>query len=173
MADSETEPAEPMWKHVLRDWVLPIIGVIVLVQIVGALRAPDLPDEAPDFTLQTLDGEWRALSEYRGQTVVLNFWATWCGPCRAEIPSLSSWAQNHPEMVVLGVVADGPPAKVKAAARSWGITYPVLMGDRATLDAYKVGSYPTTIVVGPDGEVSAGHVGIVTRPQLWWLTRSW
>jgi thiol-disulfide isomerase/thioredoxin len=170
----EEETPETGWKarllHVGRDWVLPILGILVLMQVFGWLRAPALPEEAPPFVLKDLSGAEVALADYEGKTVVLNFWATWCGPCRIEAPSFSRFASANPDIVVLGIAADGPAPKLKAAAKDLGITYTVLQGDRATLEAYGIDTFPTTVVVGPDGEVVTAHTGLMFRPQLWWAT---
>jgi peroxiredoxin len=134
-------------------------------------QTPSLPHEAPAFALQNLEGETVRLADFAGQTVVLNFWATWCGPCRVEIPTFSAFAEDHPEIPVLGIAVDGTPAQLKAAREKMGITYPVLLADDATLRAYKVRGIPHTVVVRPDGTIGANHVGVVFRPQLWWMTR--
>ena len=151
------------------------MAAIVLIGMVvaGYLRAPALPDQAPDFALRDLAGEEVALSSLRGRTVVLNFWATWCGPCRLEAPTFASFADAHPEIAVLGIVADGPPGKVRAVSRDLGITYPVLAGDAATFAAYGVDTYPTTVVVAADGSVRWAHTGLMFRPQLAWAAGVW
>jgi len=158
-------------NELFRVWVLPLLAGVALVQVVGWLRSPSFDGPAPDFALKDLAGQEVHLSDYKGRTVILNFWATWCAPCRAEIPSFSAFASKHPEIAVLGVAADGTPGQLKAAAKSFGITYPVLIGDPATLRAYQIGSFPTTVVIGPDGDVRTAHVGLMFGPQIWWATR--
>jgi len=155
----------------VRDWGMALGLAAALYAGVGWLRAPELPDQAPGFTLESLDGSQVDLADFRGQTVVLNFWATWCGPCRTEIPSFSKFAQSNPEIPVLGIATDGTPASLERAAKSFGIEYPVLIADEATLTAYQINTIPTTVVVGPDGSVEDIHVGMMFRPQLWWATR--
>ena len=154
-----------------RDWGLTLLLGAGLFHGVGQLRAPDLPDAAPDFTLQTLDGGAVQLSSLQGQTVVLNFWATWCGPCRVEIPQFASFAEANPDIPVLGIATDGTPGELRAAAKKLGITYPVLIADAATVKAYGVDTLPTTVIVGPDGTIEAAHAGILTRPQLSFMVR--
>lgn len=166
--------ANPKVRWVLRlvrDLGIGLVLLMVALPVVGWLRAPDLPDEAPDFTLQTVDGETVSLDDYAGQKVVLNFWATWCGPCRAEIPFFSHFARHHPDVVVLGIAVDGTPAQLKAAGRKMGIDYPILVGDRATISAYGASTLPTTVIVDEEGDVSTVHVGVMTGPHLWFATR--
>lgn len=167
--DPTPPPPRPWWRHAL-EWGGWLVLGVILLQVVGSLRAPDLPDAAPDFALPDLHGQTVSLSDLRGQTVVLNFWATWCGPCRVEIPSFSAFADANPDITVLGIAADGPVPKLRKSATELGITYPVLVGDRDVLARYGVTTFPTTVVVGPDGEVRAAHTGMMFRPQLAWAT---
>ena len=152
---------------------LVVFGVLVVLlqTLLGWWRAPDLPEQAPAFTLSDLDGRTVRLEDFAGRTVVLNFWATWCGPCRLEIPSFSRFAKTHGDIVVLGVAVDGEVETLRRARHDLGITYPVLRADRATLAAYDVTSLPTTVVVRGDGSIRSAHAGMLFGPQLWWLTR--
>jgi thiol-disulfide isomerase/thioredoxin len=152
--------------RVVRDWGVPLLLALALAHLVGRLRAPELPPEAPPFNLVNLDGGEVSLESLRGRTVVLNFWATWCGPCRAEIPGFRSFSEDHPDISVLGIAVDGSPEDLRAARKRLGITYPVLVADKPTLSAYQVETLPTTVIVGPDGQVKVAHVGIMTQPQL-------
>lgn len=166
----DDEPRPPWWRRLAIEWVLPLVGLVVLWQAVGWVRAPALPPAAPDFTLPALSGPDVTLSSLRGRTVVLNFWATWCGPCRIEAPSFDAFAKNNPEIVVLGLAEDRDEAKLRKTAKDLGLTYPILMADRETLAAYGISTYPTTVIVSPDGSIRTAHTGILFRPQLWLLT---
>jgi thiol-disulfide isomerase/thioredoxin len=157
--------------RLLRDWGISLAFAVLIYLAVGWLRAPSLPDEAPDFALKTLSGEPVSLSSLRGKTVVLNFWATWCGPCRTEIPWFSKFATENPDVVVLGIATDGTEDELRAATAQLGITYPVLRADSATQRAYGVNTIPTTVVVEPDGSVGTVHVGLMTGIQLELATR--
>lgn len=170
MNDGEDEPERGGWLRHLATWIATFAGIVLLVQVIGWLRAPDLPEAAPPFALPDLDGNVVTLDDFAGRTVVLNFWATWCGPCRVEIPSFSAYARAHPDVVVLGIAADGPASRLRAFARQHDMSYAVLQGDARVLSAYGIGTYPTTVVIRPDGTVKHAHVGPLLRPQLAWLT---
>ena len=173
--EATPQPTPDTWRdkgvELFKVWVLPLLALALVMVGVQSWRAPDLPDVAPAFTLRDTDGAKVSLADFRGQTVVLNFWATWCGPCRTEIPQFSWYARRYPQVPVLGIAADGSPGQLKAAGKHLGIDYTILLGDRRTLAAYKVSAYPTTVVVGPDGKVRSAYVGMMFAPQLLWATR--
>ena len=152
---------------------LALFGAIALLFQTGLgwWRAPSLPDQAPAFNLPDLDGTPVALSDFAGRTVVLNFWATWCPPCRVEIPSFRRFASNNPDVVVLGVAVDGEVEALRQAQKKLGINYPVIRADAATIAAYQVRSLPTTVVVRGDGTVRSAYAGMLFGPHLWWMTR--
>ena len=119
---------------------------------------PPYPAEgepAPDFALSGLDGTHWRLSELRGKTVLLNFWATWCGPCRKELPHLEKLHQRFSGdgLVVLGV-SDEKADESRAFLEEHGITFPTLNDDAAEVfRRYRVTAIPTTLVIGPDGRL--------------------
>lgn len=120
---------------------------------------------APDFTLQDLTGNSRSLSQYRGKKVLLHFFATWCGVCRAELPSLRGLAKNlGPDEVLLAVVEDADDVEaVQRFAREHELSYPILLGTSETLRAYRVSSFPTNYYVNGDGSIHASTAGLSTR----------
>ncbi len=168
-------PPEPpaRWKGWLREALLLVAMVVVALGVFGWLRGPKLPDQAPEFQLVDLDGGPVTLSGLKGRTVVINFWATWCTPCLAELPTLNAFAEAHPEITVVGIAVD-EPGPVRARVARSQLQYPVVLGDRATVEAYGVTSFPTTVVVDAEGQVRWSHTGLLLRPHLeaiaWWAS---
>lgn len=130
---------------------------------------------AKDFRLQSFDGQSIALSDYRGRVVVLNFWASWCAPCRVEAPALEqTWRQHRDQgVVVLGINIWDKESEARAFVREFGLTYPNVLDDggRVAIE-YGVAGIPETIVIGGDGRVVAKHSGPITRERLADLVRS-
>jgi len=124
---------------------------------------------APDFTLTTLDGNQAALSDYAGQVVVVNFWATWCPPCKAEMPDIHDYYQANQDkgLTVLAVNAQEDKATVSRFIESTGFTFPVLLDSRGDVEQqYQVRSFPSTFVIDRDGRVVYIHVGLITPDVL-------
>ncbi len=132
---------------------------------------------APDFTLVDQYGNTHSLSDYRGKLIFLNFWATWCPPCRAEMPDIQALyeeqqALDDPEVVVLGVAFPNFGDEVDTAGiisflEENGYTYPVLMDDSYSVGAeYYITSYPTTFMIGPEGEYLGYVPGSMSRDMI-------
>lgn len=122
---------------------------------------------APDFSLQDLEGNTVKLSDYRGKVVFVNFWATWCPPCRAEIPAFVELVEKYKDdFIVLGVTLDQPKdiPKVPPFAESYNINYPILLADSKIVGAYGgIRNIPTTFVVDKEGYAVTRIVG--SRPK--------
>jgi cytochrome c biogenesis protein CcmG/thiol:disulfide interchange protein DsbE len=120
---------------------------------------------APDFQLQTIDGAALRLSDYRGKAVLLNFWATWCPPCREEIPWFVDFQKEYGPLglQVLGIsVENGEPKEVTDFIRKFGVNYPVLVGnDQVAAEYAGVEGLPTTIYIGRDGHITRFVEGLV------------
>ena len=138
------------------------------------LRFVDQPAPVPDVTMETLDGRTLSLAEQRGKVVLVNFWATWCGPCREEIPFLVQLAERYPDhLTVIGVSEDqGSPDTVAAFAGSYGVNYPIVMSTPEIKRAFPgVFALPTSFVVDPEGRMVESHVGLISPVILEQETR--
>ena len=134
-------------------------------------ESPVVP--APDFTLTDQFGNSHTLSDYEGQTVFLNFWATWCGPCKMEMPDIQAlyeeWGENAGDLVVLGVAGpdigqEGSAEDIAAFLEENGYTYPVVMDDTGALFyQYGISAYPTTFMIDTAGNVFGYVQGAVSR----------
>jgi thiol-disulfide isomerase/thioredoxin len=124
---------------------------------------------APDFSLKDLDGNAHKLSDYRGKVVVLNFWATWCPPCRAEIPTfIQEQKELGPNVQFLGIALDDDGAStVKPWAASHGINYPVLLTDQnVTHDYGDINSIPATFYIDKQGRIRHAAIGAQEKSVL-------
>jgi peroxiredoxin len=121
---------------------------------------PNAP--APDFTLKSNQGKNLKLSEQRGQVVLVNFWASWCGPCRQEMPHLNRLHDKYRAagFVMLGVNIDDNAETGASTAQKWGVRFPVLFdADKAVSKRYDLGAMPATVLVDRDGKVRFLHRG--------------
>ena len=132
---------------------------------------PVVPARLPDFSLDNLSGKSTSITSWRGKSLVINFWATWCDPCRREIPLLKTLAANWAgrDLTVVGIAVDHAD-KVRQFAEQFKIDYPVLIGEQDALDAAaKFGMdspvLPFTVFTDRRGEVVALFVGELHRPQ--------
>jgi peroxiredoxin len=120
--------------------------------------------QAPGFTLLTLDGGRASLTDHRDKLVVLNFWATWCQPCTVEMPSLEALWQRYRDrgLIVVGVCVDrgAPKALLEPYVRNLKLTFPILLDpDSKTSDRWRVTALPATFLVRPGGEVAGMAMG--------------
>jgi thiol-disulfide isomerase/thioredoxin len=130
------------------------------------VRFASHPQPMPAFLVNDLDGKPVSTAAWKGKVVFINFWATWCPPCRAEIPVLIDLANRYKDRLqIVGVsVDDGDPADVKQFVKEAGINYPVVMADRAIVAEYGgVAALPTLFVVNPDGNVVQKHEGLYSN----------
>jgi peroxiredoxin len=125
-----------------------------------AALAPAMP--APDFTLRGSDGSNLRLAELRGRVVMVNFWATWCGPCKVEMPHLSRIYEKYRStgFVLLGINIDEDPKQAMALATRLNVRFPVLFDtDKAVSRRYALDSMPGTVLIDRDGRVRHVHRG--------------
>jgi len=127
-------------------------------------------DAAPGFTLYTLDGKAVKLSDYLGKVVILDFWATWCAPCRKGIPDLISIQNEYKDdLVVIGISLDQPSTQDELAPfiESYGINYPVVLGNIKVSSAYgNIQAIPTSFIIDQEGNIINKHVGLVPKSTL-------
>ncbi len=139
------------------------------IQSKGGVR---IDQAAPDFKLTDLNGEAVRLSDFQGRTVVLNFWATWCRVCMAEMPHVEKFYQEHKDsdVVVLSVNAttqESNPGLVKEYADKRELSFPIVMDDRGeALGSYGVTAYPTTYVIDPSGIVKGRYLGAFSYENM-------
>jgi thiol-disulfide isomerase/thioredoxin len=144
---------------------------IAYAQDSGGLRDPQKP--SIDFSLRDLDGHVMKLSEYRGHPVVIDFWATWCPPCRHQIPELKKlYSQYHKSkgLVVIGVACDTIQGEgvrsVRPFVKEFEISYPILLAESDVVDSLGVEAIPTTIFLGPDGKIVGRLMGAGAPGEL-------
>ena len=136
-----------------------------------SVEAPDsvLHQLLPEFTLPDLDGQPRQPGEWDGMVLVINFWATWCAPCRDEIPLLIDLERRRPGVRVIGIAVDRADA-VRSFAEDFGIGYPILLDDLrgSTMRRYgnRFGALPFTVIAGRDGVVAHVRLGEIEAGEL-------
>jgi peroxiredoxin len=174
------------WGSAADDRAVRLRGVAVFFAVfivvgVGGTLASSAGDgtteasaTAPDFTLYSLEGEELSLGDFRGTTIILNFWATWCPPCRAEMPLLVDFSRERgaegPVVVSVNQTTSEASREVlEAFVDEYRIDFPVLLDpDNGVFIDYGVRSIPATFVIGPTGEILARRTGAVSRE---WLRR--
>lgn len=124
--------------------------------------ALEIGDKAPDFSLQDIDGNTASLSDFKGKVVILNFFASWCPPCRQEIPDFielqKAYADKGFSIVGVSLVSAG---ESKSFSEKMGINYPVLVDDNKVSDIYgPIRSIPTTFVLDKEGKIAKFYIGL-------------
>ncbi|HSI51381.1 MAG TPA: TlpA disulfide reductase family protein [Ideonella sp.] len=147
-------------SSLLRPFALCALSLLLLASLAQAAPTPNAP--APDFTLRTTEGRNLRLQEQRGQVVLLNFWATWCAPCREEMPQLGKLYERYQGagFQLLGVNVDEDPAAAAALAQKLGVKFPVLLDSAKQVSKlYELNSMPSTVLIDRDGKVRFLHRG--------------
>lgn len=173
-------------KSLAKDWTLLLLGLLIgataglatlwirsgaltaWFETLAETRSLGVGDPAPDFELPQLGGERVRLSDFAGKPVVLNFWATWCGPCRLEMPILNAYAHQYGNaLTILAVNLQEPEREVAIFANELGLDFPILLDGQASVsELYRVQGLPTTFVIDGEGRVVVVHVGGLSRTQL-------
>lgn len=141
--------------------------------ISGEIAGIEIGDRAPDFTLETLDGKKVALSDYQGKKVILNFWATWCPPCKAEMPHMQSFYKKEAKKSNVEILAvnltseDRGKAAVAEFAKQYSLTFPILLDQDGTIGPkYQVATIPTTYILNTDGTVHQKIIGPMDEQMM-------
>ena len=150
-------------RHLLRQCAGMLIAAAALLLNAGAAMAAVAPmSAAPDFTLRTMAGANLRLQEQRGNVVMINFWATWCGPCRQEMPHLNKLYDKYRAagFVLLGVNVDDDARNASEVAVKLGLKFPVLLDtDKSVSRLYDLSTMPSTVLIDRDGRVRYVHKG--------------
>jgi len=159
-------------------------GVFILLLITGLIAcdntANTLAKESStpaDFSLPNLDGDIRSLKAWQGKFIVLNFWATWCPPCREEIPSFIALQEQYSSagLQFVGIAIDDE-MPVQAFAMEMGINYPILIAQTDGIDlalqyGNMSGALPFSVLINPDGKIVARHFGILKPEEIIKITK--
>lgn len=125
---------------------------------------------APDFELPALDGGTVRLSDFRGKTVILDFWATWCPPCVFQVPELNKLSAAHRDsgdLMVIGVSVDVDGAEVVGPwIEENGVEYKIVLGDVELAEKFGAMGFPTLVVISPEGGIDSLHVGLIEYDSL-------
>ena len=165
-----------------RKWIqVAVLGLFVVICIFTVWnsisskqselkQSTDLSNEvAPDFKVQGLDGKLYRLSDFRGKPIVLNFWASWCDPCRAEMPLLNDTykKQMRNDLVVLALNLSENVQTVKGFAKEYKLAFPILLdNDSAIADQYGIDPIPTSFFVNREGVIENVHIGELDQETL-------
>jgi thiol-disulfide isomerase/thioredoxin len=125
--------------------------------------------KAPDFTLKDINGKDVKLSDYKGKVVILDFWATWCPPCRKGIPDLISLQNEYKnDLVVIGISLDQKNTinEVVPFSKNYGINYPVVYGDASVVQRYGgIEAIPTSFIIDREGNIANKYVGLIPKEE--------
>ena len=148
----------------------PLVLVAALLSLLsGAANAMKVGDAVPDFTRADTSGKPVQLSKYRGQLVLLNFWASWCAPCREEMPLFSKWQRELGSrgLQVIGISMDDDAAEVDKFLAAYPVTYPIVMGDAKFAEHFGgVLGLPLSYLIDAQGRVVARYQGEVDLPKM-------
>ncbi len=124
--------------------------------------------KAPDFKLNTIDGKEIKLSDFKGKKVILNFLATWCPPCRAEIPYfVKFYNENKNRVEIIGIVVGSKESEVAEIVRKYKITYPICISNKEIEKLYgPINAVPTSFIIDENGYLKEKKIGIITEEEL-------
>ena len=145
------------------NWIKPILVVAAMLFAAGQIQAASTAaGPAPDFTLKSNSGKNIKLSELRGQVVMINFWASWCGPCRQEMPLLDQLYKRYQPMgfTLLGVNVEEDSSAADKILKEIPVSFPVLYDNKSKVsESYQVQAMPSTFLIDRDGKLRYLHKG--------------
>ncbi len=157
-----------MKKALVVSWLL--LGVVSLSFSLALVVSEEEFKVAPDFTLTDLNGQTLSLADFEGKIIFLNFWATWCPPCRQEIPGFIEIYEKYKNqgLVIIGISVDREGVnKVRQFVQEYKITYPVAMFTDEIIKDYKPGRFiPTTIIIDKQKNIRDKHVGYLDKEKV-------
>ena len=162
---------------------LTLVGVIVVLLALGLAKLASAPTTdatlpanaevgavVDDFTVRLFEGGTFTLSSHLAddrRPVIVNFWATWCIPCRAEMPALQAYAESHPELLILGIATESEGSEARDFAASVGALYPLAIDHSGVIvNRFMVGALPTTVLISPQGTVAGTVFGELDSDDL-------
>ncbi len=141
-----------------------VMMAVLLGLVVSPVHSGELSGPAPDFTLKSNKGKNLKLSEYRGEVILLNFWASWCGPCRQEMPELEKLQARYQDygFTILGVNVEEDPSKADKVLKKTPVSFPILYDTSNKVSkAFDVRAMPSTVMIDRDGNMRYLHKGYV------------
>lgn len=150
--------------------ILSFTLALLVSSVSGLLLSQEtILEDAPDFTLTDLDGNTISLSEMKGEVIFLNFWATWCTPCKKEFPYFNEAYESHKDsgVKIVGISIDRSEKIVKKFLQKTELVFPIAMGERAFLSDYGVGrAVPVTIIIDKKGKLRHKVIGGLEKEEL-------
>jgi thiol-disulfide isomerase/thioredoxin len=145
-----------------------LLGILILTAGASVRRPPNVGEPVEDIRFQGIEQSQMTLSQFRGQVVLLNFWATWCVPCKDEMPLLQKYFEvRQGKMVVIGVNSQESEADVKTYMYSNNITFPIALDASGELSRkFIIQGYPTTYFIDASGVIRAEHIGALNETLL-------
>lgn len=142
-----------------------ILSFVLMNEAIAESNRDDV--KAPNFSLKSVDGKTINLSDYKGKIVIIDFWATWCPPCRKGIPDLISIQKEYnKDVVIIGISLDDARTikEVPGFIKDYGVNYPIVYGDENVVNAYGgIRSIPTAFVIDKKGNIVDKHIGLVPK----------
>ncbi len=166
-ADQGPALVEPIGLENLPGGIGRGFPVATLKNIDNAMAAPSPASPAPNFNMVLSDGKYLTLADLQGRPVLLNFWATWCGPCRLEMPGLVAEANQNPDLVILAINVQEELTQLQPFAEDFQMAMPVVRdSDAALRQLYEVSGMPTSVFIDREGTIATVWRGVLTANTL-------